>query len=56
MILDTNGLSAFTGGTPPVVQQTAAADELRVPVIVLRELSRDAHFDAVPSLQRLSWL
>jgi len=35
MILDTNALSAFAGGIPPVVQQIATADELHVPVIVL---------------------
>ncbi len=35
MILDTNALSAFADGIPPVVQQIATADELHVPVIVL---------------------
>ena len=125
MILDTNALSAFADGVPPVVQQIARADELHIPVIVLGEyrfgtptsrrrseydewlargrpfwnvlpvieetathyakirqqlkkagtplpandvwvaalarqhqlpvLSRDAHFDAVPGLTRLSW-
>ena len=125
MILDTNALSAFADGVPPVVQQIAAAEELHIPVIVLGEyrfgiatsrrrreyeawlvrgrafwdvlhvveetathyalirqqlkragaplpandvwiaalaqqhdlpvLSRDAHFDAVPGLTRLSW-
>jgi predicted nucleic acid-binding protein len=37
MILDTNALSAFADGVPPVVQQIAAADELHIPVIVLGE-------------------
>ena len=37
MILDTNALSAFADGVPPVVQQIATADELHVPVIVLGE-------------------
>ena len=37
MILDTNALSAFADGGPPVVQQIAAADEVHVPVIVLGE-------------------
>jgi predicted nucleic acid-binding protein len=37
MILDTNALSAFADGVPPVVQQIAIADELHVPVIVLGE-------------------
>jgi len=37
MILDTNALSAFADGVPPVVQQIAVADELHVPVIVLGE-------------------
>src|SRR5499427_1856916 len=37
MILDTNALSAFADGVPPVVQQIAAADEVHVPVIVLGE-------------------
>src|SRR5438093_10451414 len=37
MILDTNALSAFADGVPPVVQQVANADELHVPVIVLGE-------------------
>ena len=37
MILDTNALSAFAEGMPPVVQQIATADELHVPVIVLGE-------------------
>ncbi len=103
MILDTNALSAFADGIPPVVQQIATADELHVPVIVLGDyrfgiatsgrrhqyeawlargrafwnvlpiveetathyasirqhdlpvLSRDAHFDAVSGLTRLSW-
>jgi len=39
MILDTNALSAFADGVPPVVQQIAIADELHVPVIVLGEYS-----------------
>jgi tRNA(fMet)-specific endonuclease VapC len=37
VILDTNALSAFADGVPPVVRQIAAADELHVPVIVLGE-------------------
>ena len=37
MIVDTNALSAFADGVPPVVQQIATADELHVPVIVLGE-------------------
>src|ERR1051326_3949510 len=37
MILDTNALSAFADGVPPVVQQIAVADELHIPVIVLGE-------------------
>ena len=37
MIVDTNALSAFADGVPPVVQQVATADELHVPVIVLGE-------------------
>jgi tRNA(fMet)-specific endonuclease VapC len=37
MILDTNALSAFADGVPPVVQQIAAAEELHIPVIVLGE-------------------
>jgi predicted nucleic acid-binding protein len=37
MILDTNALSAFADGVPPIVEQIAAADELHVPVIVLGE-------------------
>ena len=37
MILDTNALSAFADGVPPVVQQIAAADDLHIPVIVLGE-------------------
>jgi tRNA(fMet)-specific endonuclease VapC len=37
MILDTNALSAFAEGMPPVVQHIASADELHVPVIVLGE-------------------
>ena len=37
MILDTNALSAFADGMPPVVQQVGTADELHVPVIVLGE-------------------
>ena len=37
MILDTNALSAFADGVPPVLQQIAAADELHIPVIVLGE-------------------
>jgi predicted nucleic acid-binding protein len=125
MILDTNALSGFADGVPPVVEQIGTADELHIPVIVLGEyrfgiatsrrrreyeawlvrgrafwnvlpavedtathyasirqqlkkagdplpandvwiaalarqhdlpvLSRDAHFDAVPGLIRLSW-
>jgi len=46
MILDTNALSAFADDVPPVVQQIATD----LPV-----LTRDAHFDAVPGLTRLSW-
>src|SRR4030095_2641496 len=37
MILDTNALSAFAEGMPPVVQHIASADELHVPAIVLGE-------------------
>ena len=37
MILDTNALSAYADGVPPVVQRIAAADELHIPVIVLGE-------------------
>ena len=37
MILDTNALSAFADGVPPVVRRIAAADELHIPVIVLGE-------------------
>ena len=37
MILDTNALSAFADGMPPVIQQIADADELHIPVIVLGE-------------------
>ena len=37
MILDTNALSAFADGVPPVVRQIARADELYIPVIVLGE-------------------
>ena len=37
MILDTNALSAFADGVPPVVRQIGNADELHVPVIVLGE-------------------
>jgi predicted nucleic acid-binding protein len=37
MILDTNALSAFADGMPPVVQQIAAVDEIHIPVIVLGE-------------------
>jgi tRNA(fMet)-specific endonuclease VapC len=37
MILDTNALSAFADGAPPVVQQIATAEELHIPVIALGE-------------------
>src|SRR5437667_12713405 len=37
MILDTNALSAFADGVPPVMQHIAAAEELHIPVIVLGE-------------------
>jgi predicted nucleic acid-binding protein len=37
MILDTNALSAFADGVPPVVEQIGTADELHIPVIVLGE-------------------
>jgi tRNA(fMet)-specific endonuclease VapC len=37
VILDTNALSAYADGAPPVVQQIDAADELHIPVIVLGE-------------------
>jgi tRNA(fMet)-specific endonuclease VapC len=48
MILDTNALSAFADGVPPVVRQIAAADELHVPVIVLGEY----HFGIATSRRR----
>ena len=40
MILDTNALSAFAEGMPPVVQHIASADELHVPAIVLGEIGQ----------------
>ena len=42
MILDTNALSAFADGVPPVVQQIAAAEELHIPVIVLEKNTASA--------------